>query len=94
MNVPYDCHFVTPYNRDYEEYMAMKKNLFSGHQHQATEAAVSPSQKVIYTQHQALDNSVGTSHNEQPKLVNNQYNSPIGLYSKGSLNEEISKQIG
>jgi len=90
MNVPYDCHYVTPYNRDYEEYMAMKKNLFSGHQ--PSEAAVSQSQKVIYTQHQASDNSVATSQNQQPKLVNNQYNSPIGLYSKGSLSEEISKQ--
>ncbi len=48
--------------------------------------------KVIYSKYGASD--LDTSQPQQLQVVNKQYNTPIGLYSASSLNQELQKQIG
>lgn len=44
---------------------------------------------VVYSKHEASDfGSVGPL-----KVINNQYNTPIGLYSKNNINVELDRQI-
>jgi hypothetical protein len=45
-----------------------------------------------YSHHEAADFSVKSPGG--PKALNIQYNSPIGLYSKDNINEELSKKFG
>jgi hypothetical protein len=54
--------------------------------------AAQPQANKAYSHHEAADFSVKSPGG--PKAINIQYNSPIGLYSKDNINEELHKKFG
>ncbi len=47
----------------------------------------------VSSTHSVTSNHSGSGNNSGPKVVSQQYNSPIGLYSNNTLKEELNKQL-